>query len=166
MDNYGDSLGGGDSGHTETPVAVPEAPANIIALMRARSRYACLTEERRRALEAWESEHATTLTAWKESAGAVANLEELVRKEALEAWAITGNTTAYPGTEVKYYTRYEYDPKQALHWAIRHELALHLDKEAYEAILKSMPSIPEGVKRVDEPKATIATDLAKALEIT
>ncbi len=158
-----DLQGGGDSGDAENPVTVPEDPT-IFRLQRARSRYACLSAERQMVAKAFEEEHKALFLMIKTASEEVAALEESVRALALERWATTGDTKGYTGTQVKWFTRYEYDKGEALRWAIDHKIALQLDVKGFEAILKASAATPvEFAKRIDEPKATIATDLEKAL---
>lgn len=76
-----------------------------------------------------------------------------------------------PGMSVKLFTVVDYDPKVALAWAVDHRIALALDVKTFENYAKVSDASKrlaadglEGIATVRlEPRAQIATDLAKAL---
>lgn len=72
------------------------------------------------------------------------------------------NKKPAPGVTIKLFTQLGYEPGKAKEWAIEHKMALALDVKAFEAIAKTAPM--DFVIVLQVPKATIATDLTKALE--
>ena len=94
--------------------------------------------------------------------GAVSQAEDSFRLMALAAFSATGNKRPCRGVEVKMYSEPRYDPAEALEWAKEHGMALALDLKKFGPIAKA-GAVP-CVRFEQVYKATIATDLAKALE--
>ena len=111
----------------------------------------------------WDEENKDLLAGAAASSDLVKELEDAVRADALAAYQATGKRKPFPGVEVKLYGKVEYAADLALAWAIEHKIALALDKKPFERIVKDMPVKPPGVTVTEEPRATIATALAKAL---
>lgn len=109
----------------------------------------------------WDEEHQEDLIALKESQDAVAKAEAALREATLIAYKETGNKAPAPGVAVRKITVLDYAPSEALAWAVKHSLALTLDKKAFETIAKHgrVPFVRIGL----EPQATITTDLEKVL---
>lgn len=129
------------------------ARARRIALMSADT-----VKQKRAAFEQSIAEH---LDRAKTDAAEAAEAEELVRGLALDVFMETENTKPAPGVEIKQFTTLTYDHKQALAWALEHRIALVLDKKTFEKIAPSL----EFVHVAKDPRATIATDLDKALAV-
>lgn len=89
--------------------------------------------------------------------------ELALRTLALAEYDRTGNKAPGPGVGIREVTRLEYSEPEALAWAVAHNLALRLDRNAFEKIVKVQP--PPFVTALMETHATIATDLGKALGI-
>jgi hypothetical protein len=64
--------------------------------------------------------------------------------------------------EVKEQDIFTYDDVSAFHWCLDHKVALSFNKNTFQKLAKT--ETPEFVKISKEPKAYIASDLAKALE--
>lgn len=86
-----------------------------------------------------------------------------LRREALVAHATTGDKKPAPGIAIQQATVIEYDHRAALAWAKEHSMALALDTKAFEKLAAATPENFAFVSIRKEPKATIATDLTKAL---
>jgi hypothetical protein len=92
----------------------------------------------------------------------LADAESRLRSAALNTYAATGEKKFPCGVGVKIATRMNYSPADALTWARAHNIALQLDKTAFEKIAKASPM--EFVEFVEVPTATLPTDTAKLLE--
>ena len=117
--------------------------------------------ERERLMDLWNAEHKALLDSIFILAQQLPEAETSLRAAAIEAYKATGNKTPGPGLAIKIMTRLEYELKDALTWAIEHKMALKLDSSAFEKIAKT--TTLEFVRVDEEPMATIATDLDKAL---
>ena len=87
------------------------------------------------------------------------------RALALRAYADTKTVKPTAGVEIKLFSVLDYDPAAALRWAKEHQVALvpeALDVKTFETIAKAAPIAGLTTIRT-EPKATVATDLTKAL---
>ena len=80
-------------------------------------------------------------------------IEEKLRTVALEEHLRTGEKKLYGGVGIRIAKVLGYDDKEALDWAIGHNMALQLDKRAFEKIAKTTPV--ECVTITEVPKATI-----------
>lgn len=92
----------------------------------------------------------------------LADAERRLRESALAQYAATGAKKLPHGVGVKIATRMNYDADAAFEWAKSHNMALQLDKTAFEKIAKASPM--EFVEFVEVPTATLPTDTAKLLE--
>jgi len=92
----------------------------------------------------------------------VAEQETLLRELTVRAYNETGSKQPAPGVSVKLFQILDYDPKEALKWAMSHQVSLSLDKKSFESLAKATPI--ECVTISEEPRAQIATDLSKVLE--
>ena len=117
--------------------------------------------EKERLMLLWTSEHGNLLEGIALFSQQLTEAEATLRAAAIEAYKATGNKTPGPGLAIKIMTRLEYELKDALTWAIEHKMALKLDSSAFEKIAKT--TTLEFVRVDEEPMATIATDLDKAL---
>ena len=89
--------------------------------------------------------------------------EKKLRDIALAAYLESQDKHPGPGVEIKIRAKLDYDPVKALEWAKEHGLALMLNVRSFEALAKANP-IP-CVTSEPEPKATLATDMRKALQL-
>ena len=115
----------------------------------------------RQARERWDIEHQQDLIILKESQLILAEAETALKAATIIAYKETGNKAPAPGVGVREVIVLDYVPTEALDWAIKHSLALSLDKKAFETIAKG-GQVPFVTLRV-EPQATIAQDLEKVL---
>lgn len=92
---------------------------------------------------------------------ALADAERRLREAALAQYEATGTKKLPHGVGVKIATRMNYDASAAFEWAKSHNMALQLDKTAFERIAKASPM--EFVEFVEMPTATLPTDTAKLL---
>jgi len=132
----------------------------IVAEAREKSKRAYI--DKLAAYEAWEMENRALLDAEGEAKSLVAEAEAKLRELTLKAYQETGNKAPAPGVGIREVTKLEYDPKEALSWALEHKLALQLNKTFFEKLAKT--DTPEFVTVSTEPQATIATDLSEVLK--
>lgn len=125
--------------------------------------YASARAQRDVAVTLWETEHFDLLANVRHLAEDVAYGEYELRQAAEDIFIATGDRKPCPGVEVKDFTELVYDGNKAFEWAKFHEMALALDKKAFEAIAKAAQPPLDFVAIFKLPKATIATDLGKAL---
>ncbi|MDP3063133.1 MAG: hypothetical protein Q8O40_07990 [Chloroflexota bacterium] len=93
----------------------------------------------------------------------LAQAEAVLRAEALDVFNSTQQRKPCPGVEVKDYMEIDYLKDKALAWALEHKMALVLDAKAFESLAKAAKP-PLGFVAIGKvSKATIATDLGKAL---
>lgn len=111
---------------------------------------------------AWEEHQSVIISRAKELSELQVIAEAQLRDLALMYHADTGDKHPGSGVEIRILQRLSYNPDIALLWAKEHRLAISLDKRAFESIAKNDPI--DFVEISEEASATIATDLAKALE--
>ena len=112
-------------------------------------------------LLAWELENADLLAHLKESIAELEVAESALRGKGIVLYQATGNKHPYPGVEVKVLVGIEYSEADALAWAKEHEIALRLDKVAFEKLAHATP-IPF-VTYFERPRCDLARDLGAAL---
>ena len=83
--------------------------------------------------------------------------EKDLRAVAVLEYTESGNRKPVVGVEVKLFSVYDYDAKEAEAWGWEHRMALKFDKTAFEKIAKASP-LPFVTVR-EEPRTTIATQL-------
>ena len=111
----------------------------------------------------FEEENAELIQEVKGGAADLVLAEERLKHLATNAYdADPTNKKVAPGVTIKMFTQLGYEHSRALNWALEHKMALSLDVKAFEAIAKSTEM--DFVIVMQVPKATIATDLSKALE--
>ena len=93
----------------------------------------------------------------RDSAAKCEEAENLLRELTLKAYEETGNKNPALGVSVKVFQVLDYEPKEALKWAMEHQIALSLDKKSFEGFAKATPL--EFVTVTEEPRAQIATNL-------
>lgn len=92
----------------------------------------------------------------------LAGAEETLREMALAEYNRSLDKAPGPGIVIRIHKVISYDANKALAWAIDHRLALALDKARFEELANISVGL-DFVTRTEEPRVTIATDLAKAL---
>ena len=113
---------------------------------------------------AWKQNEGNKLEALGRATIEVADLEADIRALAVAAYQNDPQKQkdlGY-GVGIRIMTRLDYDAKTALGWAQKTGLALRLDTPAFEKVAKAS-NLPF-VQSHEEPQATIASDLAKALK--
>jgi len=121
-----------------------------------------LSDRRKSMYDDFISQHTDFFADVASAASKVAEEEDKLRELTIKAYQETGNKAPAPGVGIREVTKLEYDPKNALMWAVEHRLALQLNKTAFEKIAKT--DTPEFVTVSTEPQATIATDLSEVLK--
>lgn len=109
----------------------------------------------------WDDEHAVLIETDRRNAVALAEVEANLRAAAIAVYKETGTKSPTPGVGVRVLTKLAYHPDDALRWAKEHDMALALDKSAFEKIAKAAP--PDFVRTVESAQATIATDLSDVI---
>ena len=115
------------------------------------------------AYEIWKSAHMHLSTNRDLVLVSQNEAEDKLRKLTIEIFNQTGNKTPTPGVGIREITKLTYEPKEALKWAMEHQIALSLDKKSFEGFARATPL--DFVKITQEPQAIIATDLSKYLEV-
>lgn len=134
-------------------------------LARKRADLATLEAELANRREEWERENAQLLADVQEAKTLVAKAENNVREWVLALYRETSDKRPHAAVSIRVYKVAQYDQEQARVWAQekRPDLIV-LDAKGYEKVLKSDgrdPEMPGEV--VEEPRATIATDLSAYL---
>ncbi len=129
----------------------------INTVVEARAKATEAKKARHDAQVAWEESNAILFQAEAVASGECASAEAKLKEEALKVYAEVGNKTVAPGVGIRLMTRLLYENKEAMDWAVKHELALKLDTSAFEKIAKTS-NLPF-VTITEEPIATIATEL-------
>ena len=114
-------------------------------------------EIKKSAYDMWLKDNANVLEAEQETRELLTKQEQTLRELTLQVYAETGSKVPAPGVAVREMTRFDYDPKDALKWAMEHQIALSLDKKSFEGFAKATPL--DFVKITQEPIATIAAKL-------
>ncbi|MFH1486596.1 MAG: hypothetical protein ABIH46_11040 [Chloroflexota bacterium] len=109
----------------------------------------------------FDEEHGGLFEAFEFAQAKALDEENSLRNMSLAVYHETGNKAPVPGVAIKIFTRLQYHDEAALMWAIDHRVAMKFDRAAFEKIAKATP-IPF-VQTIQEPVATIATDLTKAV---
>ena|SRR3990167_8178180 len=113
---------------------------------------------------AWEQANTGRIEAAKIAAEECTTAEAVLREMALQAYgADPTNKAPAPGVGIRVIQVLSYKPEDALAWAKAHDMALSLDKTAFEKIVRAQGFMP-GVLIADQLTATIATDLSKFVE--
>ena len=131
-------------------------------LHEARERYADAKAVLDAARHEFDTAYAQEIEAVREWAEELADVDANLRTEAVAAYLETGERKPAPGIEIKVFDALHYNPDDAYEWAKEHGLALKLDDAAFKNIAKAQRL--DFVDYVQEPKATVATDLGKVLE--
>jgi len=132
----------------------------VVAICRSIAK--CNSDILQREREAWEEDFKEQITLVATTKQDVIDAEAELRELTLLAYAQTGNKTPEKGVGIREVTKIEYDPKEALKWALHHEIALSLDKKSFEGFAKATPL--DFVQVHFEPEATIATDLSEFIK--
>ena len=142
---------------------IDQLKAQIQGVANLRQEYARAKITRQEAYEKWQGDHQGLLSAEHNLGELLNNAERDLRLFTLRVYNETGNKTPAPGVGIRETTQMRYDPLLALDWAIKHTMALQLDKKAFEKIAEVSQPPLDFVEVAIMPQATIATDLDKAL---
>ena len=140
----------------------------VIEVNEARKRLAALNTEYEKVLRAWEERHAILLSDRLQAREELQAKEEALRQAAIQNYAETLDKHPTRGVSIRVLKRLQYAESTAIDWAITNLIPdfLKLNKGKFEkyakAVAETMPL--EFVTIREEPQATIATDLDKALE--
>lgn len=134
----------------------------ISAVVDAREKAQEVKTQRILAYQKWADANQKLFDSEKEANVACQEAEGKLREITLEVYRLTGNKKPAAGVGIRELTKLEYDPKDALVWAMKHQIALSLDKSSFEKFAKATPL--EFVTISEEAQATIATDLVKVEE--
>ncbi len=136
-------------------LSVLRGQVQVVAI--ARDKASRLKKQRDDLLEKWNNDNRWLLDRLTQSGADVAAEETTLRELTLQAYQETGNKTPVEGVGIREMTRLEYDQKEALKWAMSHQVALSLDRKTFEGLAKATPL--DFVIITKEPQATIATNL-------
>ena len=129
----------------------------INAVVEARGKLKEALTLRHDAYQQWEKDNAFILDDEADARLACQEAEGKLREMAVETYLKTLDKAVAPGVGIRVLTRLDYDSKVAMDWAVKHSLALALDKKAFEAIAAT--TTLDFVVAREEPTATIATEL-------
>lgn len=143
---------------TVTPVTIKHAAARLHA---AKARIATIEAWWNEKIEALREMHSDTLHELHETKIDAMEAEADLRAAALAEYEVSGKKTLGHGVGIRVTTKLDYDAADALAWAKEHDMALSLDKFAFECIAKASPI--EFVQLVETPTVTLPRDAAKLL---
>lgn len=123
----------------------------------ARQVKANLDEQKKELYAQWEEATKPLLEQIASQSEKVTEAENKLRYMTIEEYKTTGNKAPAVGVGIRILTKLEYEPKDALKWAMEHQVALSLDKSSFEKFAKATPL--DFVQVREEPQATIATNL-------
>ncbi len=121
-----------------------------------------LTQLKKESYTEWEARNKKILDELAVATETLTKAEELLRKQTIEAYRLTGNKSPAEGVGIRETTKLTYDIAIAQLWGYEHKVALKLDTPVFEKIAKAS-SLPF-VTTETIPTATIATDLEKYLD--
>ena len=135
-----------------------ELKEQIKVVAEARIKAVILRDKRDALMDEWNKANQELFDALTQAGADVAVEETKLRELALQAYELDKtNKAPAPGVDIREVTKLGYDPKEALKWALHHEIALTLDKKSFEGFAKATPL--NFVTISTEPQATIAKDL-------
>lgn len=139
--------------------------ALIEAVLTAREEAEAASVKVRTAREVFSVENASLLQDETDAKEQMLRVEETLREAALVEYALTKNKQPGPGLGIRVISTPIYDPEKALAWAKERHMALALDVKAFKKLVEAeAEGINEFVTIAEEPQATIASDLAAALD--
>ena len=133
-----------------------------LEVLTARTKLGAIRERLNYDRKQWEETNAWQFAQLEQATESLGTVETALRDATVQAFNATGDKHPGPGLGIRVVSKLEYDSGVAFDWALEHKLALKLDSPTFEKIAKSN-SLPF-VAVTDQPTATIATDLEKALE--
>ena len=125
----------------------------------ARQRLEEATNIRIEAYNKWKEDNKLIFDTGETALKTCVEAETLLRELTIKAYNETGSKAPAPGVGIRVTTKLEYDLDVALTWAHAHNMALALDKKAFEKIALASPI--DFVTQSEEPIATIATELVR-----
>lgn len=135
---------------------------SIVALHELRGRLAAANNQYKAKCDLFDIENKELREGAKGLALAVTLAETAIKQAAVLVYENDQSTKQIaPGIVIKEFTQIGYDRKKAFDWAVEHKMALVLDEKTFEKIAPSANL--DWVLTVTTPKATIATDLFKAV---
>jgi len=132
-----------------------EAQIEVVALARQEKAY--YDEAIRELKVVWETHNKEILEEAAVNRESLNTAESLLRELTIEAYNLTGNKSPAPGVSVKIFQTLDYDSREALKWAMAHQIALSLDKKSFETFAKATPL--EFVTIGEESRVQIAQNL-------
>lgn len=126
-------------------------------LKKQRSQYSLLKDEYDRKTKEFNERNKTAVEAINTLGNQISKFEEDIRSTALRIYEYDKEKKLVGGVGIRVREKLEYAEESALIWAKEHELALKLDKKAFEGIAKNTDI--SFVKKGEEPYATIPTNI-------
>ena len=134
-----------------------EKQINLVVEARAKAKEALINKTE--SYQSWLDSNQHLLDSESNAKATCQEVEAQLRELALVAFRVTGEKQVAPGIGIRVRAVLDYEPKEAMDWAIKHELALKLDASAFEKIAKTSKLL--FVSITEEPTATIATELQR-----
>ncbi len=143
--------------------------AMALAVLKAREEYIRLVEKKQAVYEKFMqiSANIDLFSSVERAKQAMGEAEESLRAAGLKEYEATKNLHPFPGVNIQAPEKPLYDSRLAFKWAQEHNQALipaSLDKKEFEALVRVMKVKPNFVTMKEEAKATLVSDMAKALE--
>lgn len=135
--------------------------SQIRTVQTARTTHAALAAELAAMQRAFEADRADLITAVASTKATVAAEEATLRTMTLLNYELTGDKAPAAGVGIRIVKKVKYEFARAFEWAKVSGMALTLDAKAFEKIAVATPLPCAEIEEV--PQATIATDLAAAL---
>jgi len=131
----------------------------INLVVEAREKADELAAYKKESLAKWELDNNELLAQIALCTSVKTEAETKLREMAIETYLKTLDKAVAPGIGIRVMTKLNYDAKEAMEWAVKHELALKLDTTKFEKIAKT-ENLPF-VTITEEPSATIAAVLER-----
>ena len=143
--------------NTAQPTDLTELTDQIKLVATARKDKAYSSEAIRELMVVWESRNKDIIDASATHKARLEEAEKILRDLTIAVYNLTGNKHPAEGVGIRETTKLDYDPAEAMKWAIEHKLALQLDTKKFVDYAKD-GSI-EFVTVMVVPQATIAKEL-------
>lgn len=117
-------------------------------------------------LEEFKQQHKTQIEGLHNTSESLAKAEEDLRSEAIKEYKTTGEKKLFGGVGIRILKKLSYDEHKAYVWAVNKQMAIKLDKKAFEKMAKAAPEhVSDFVEFKEEPQATIPTEIGKGYKM-
>jgi hypothetical protein len=138
--------------------SVIEIGDSLIELAAQRDKCADLAVAVKEAKAKFEANNAGLFESAKTEGVKLMEIDERVRKQALDLFEETQDKKICPGVEIKIVKELSFKPDEALAWAIDHNLAVKLDVDLFRKLALVVP-MPDIAALIEGPKVFISSKL-------